>query len=167
MATGYNFRGKSTRDVRQYVNMNQVFDQKGANMNGKNVVINVAQDDAAPEDAQTDTRLNRNIYDQELYKSSDQQKGVDATVGLSPKQWDKLVEGGEIVEHDGTEYLTYQSDVMLKDDAIPNTNTVKPMEQPFDKAKHDELTQGARTAKKEAAADAGEVEKEVEDELEP
>lgn len=168
MATGYTFEGKgSTRDVRQYVNLNQVFDQ-GGTMTGKNATINIAQDHLEPEDAQSDTRLQYNVYDRDLANKTNNAKGVDNTVALSSKQWDTLMDTGDVVEFDGKEYLTYQSDVIFTEKgAIPNTKTVKPMEIPFDKAKHDELTAGARGAKKEANATKNAPTQEVEDELEP
>lgn len=168
MATGYTFKGKgSTKAVRQFVNLNQVFDQ-GGKMTGKNATINIAQDHLEPENAQTDTRLQYNVYDPEQAKATNNAKGVDNTVALSAGQWDSLVEKGEVVEHDGTEYLTYQSDVIFTDKgAVPNVKTAEAMEIPFDKAKHDELTAGAREAKKAAAATKEEPELDVEDELEP
>lgn len=171
MATGYNFKGKgSTTAVRQFVNTNQVFDQR-APMTGVNATIGIAQDHVAPEDAQTDTRLQYNVYDAELAKETNNAKGVDNTVALSRGQWDSMLENGELVEQDGVEYLTYQADVIFTPKgAIPNTKTVEPMEIPFDKAKHDELTLGAREARKTAAKSADvskDVEVEVEPELEP
>lgn len=168
MPTGYTFQGKgSTKAVRQYVNLNQVFDQ-GGTMTGKNATINIAQDHVEPEDAQTDTRLQYNVYDRDLAKETNNAKGVDNTVALSSKQWDKMKDQGEVVEHDGAEYLTYQSDVIFTKSggAVPNTNTIEPMDEPFDKAKHDELTQGAREAKKSAGAEKPEPEAEDENELE-
>lgn len=168
MATGYTFKGKgSTKAVRQFVNLNQVFDQ-GGKMTGKNATINIAQDHLEPESAQTDTRLQYNVYDPEQAKETNNAKGVDNTVALSAGQWDSLVEKGEVVEHDGTEYLTYQSDVIFTDKgAVPNVKTAEAMEIPFDKAKHDELTAGAREAKKSAVATKEEPELDVEEELEP
>ena len=168
MATGYTFKGKgSTKAVRQFVNLNQVFDQ-GGKMTGKNATINIAQDHLEPENAQTDTRLQYNVYDPEQAKATNNAKGVDNTVALSAGQWDTLMEKGDVVEHDGTEYLTYQSDVIFTDKgAVPNVKTAEAMEIPFDKAKHDELTAGAREAKKAAAATKEEPELDVEDELEP
>ncbi len=155
MATGYTFKGKgSTKDVRQFVNKNQVFPQKGK-MTGFNVAIGIAQDDHTPETAQTDTRLQYNVFDQELAKETNNQKGVDNTVALSANQWKEIESKGEVVEHEGNEYITYQSDVIFTDKgAIPNTKTIQPMEVPFDKAKHDELTLAAREAGKAASADA-------------
>lgn len=169
MPTGYTFRGKgSTKDVRQFINKEQVFPQKGANMTGFNVAVNIAQDHVDLADAQTDTRLQYNIYDQELAKETNNQKGVDNTVALSKNQWAEIEAKGETIEHDGKEYIAYQSDVIFTDKgAIPNTKTITPMDVAFDKAKHDELTQGARTARKEAQTKAPEIEVEVEDVLEP
>lgn len=167
MATGYTFKGKgSTKEVRQFVNLNQVFDQ-GGKMTGKNATINIAQDHVEPEDAQTDTRLQYNVYDSELAKETNNAKGVDNTVALSAGQWETLLEQGEVVNIDGAEFLTYQSDVIFTDKgAVPNTKTAAPMEVPFDKAKHDELTAGAREARKSAVVEK-DAEVEIEDELEP
>lgn len=202
MPTGYKFQGEgSTKGVRQFVNLNQVWDHRATNKDGspverKNVVINVAQDDHTPENAQADSRLRYDIYDREAYnetKNSGNQRGVDSTISLHNSQWQELLDAGDIVEQkyetttpDGKsventgKFLTFESDLSwtkYKDadgkvvkGVVPLTKTATAMEVPFDRQQHGAVIAEGKTLRAEArAAKATEAQTEVEDDfdLEP
>lgn len=202
MPTGYKFQGEgSTKGVRQFVNLNQVWDHRGKDKEGnplerKNVVINVAQDDHQPENAQSDSRLRYDIYDREAYeqtKNSPDQRGVDSTISLHNSQWQELLDKGEIVdqkytttdldgndvEHTG-KFLTYESPLTwtkYKDGegkvvkgVVPLTKDAKPMDVPFDRQAHGDVIAEGKALRAEArASKAADTAKEVEDDfdLEP
>lgn len=202
MPTGYKFQGEgSTKKVRQFVNLNQVWDHRGSDKDGnplerKNVVINVAQDDHTPENAQADSRLRYDIYDREAFnesRNSANQRGVDSTISLHNSQWQEILNAGDIVEQkyettgpDGNtventgKFLTYESDLSwtkYKDaegkvvkGVVPLTKTATAMEVPFDREKHGQVIAEGKALRAEArAAKNVEAETEVEDDfdLEP
>lgn len=199
MPTGYKFKGEgSTKSVRQHINLNNVWDHRGKTKEGnpierKNVVINVAQDDHTPENAQTDSRLRYDVYDRELFdetKGSNNQQGVDSTISVTNNQWNDLLEAGDISEQkymstgaDGKpvektgKFLSYESDLAwtkYRDPAdpekivkgvVPKTKTAQAMETPFDKSKHDDVVAGARaSAAKSKASKAEKVKQSAEKE---
>lgn len=203
MPTGYKFKGEgSTKGVRQFINLNQVWDHRGKGKDGnplerKNVVINVAQDDHLPENAQADSRLRYDIYDREAYqqtKNSPNQRGVDSTISLHNSQWQELLDAGEIVEQNYTttdkdgksventgKFLTYESPVTwtkYKDadgkvvkGVVPLTKEAKAMDVPFDRQMHGDVVAEGKALRAEAKASKVSVaaENEVEDDfdLEP
>lgn len=176
MATGYTFKGKgSTQNRRLAVHKNNIHEQ-GGKMTGYNVALFVAQDEPSPFEPQSDTRVQYEVFDKDLAKETGNKKGVDSTVSLSKNQVDKIKEFGD--HGVDSEYYVFDADVMFTErGAIPNTKTITSTETPFDKEKHNEVTQEARNsinaeraAKKEAKAAVGagaSAENDVEPDLEP
>lgn len=162
MPTGYTFKGKgSTKARRLAVHKNAIHEQ-GGKMTGYNVGLIVAQDQESPFEPQSDTRVQYEVYDKELAKQTNHKKGVDNTIALSKNQVEKIREIGD--HGPDNDYLVFEADVIFTEKgAIPNTKTIKAVDEPFDKAKHDEVTKAARAERAkavEAEKDAPEAEEE-------
>lgn len=156
MATGYKFEGAgATKNVRQFMNLDEVWNQPGG-LEGKIATIHVAQDDKEWDELQKDTRLQYDVYDEELASATGNKRGADNTIAITEEQWEKMINEGDIVEgksyqyldrdtgiiesHTPT-YLTYQSDIMLSHEGVNIlTDTIQRVEQPIDIERHGELT---------------------------
>ena len=156
MAIGYKFEGTgATKDVRQFMNLDEVWNQPGG-LPGKIAAIHVAQDDKEWNQLQKDTRLQYDIYDEDLARSTGNKRGADNTIAISEEQWSMMINKGDIVEGDSYQYLdrdtgiietntptylTYQSDIMLSHEGVNIlTDTIKSPDKPIDIVKHGELT---------------------------
>lgn len=166
MPTGYTFKGKgSTKARRLAVHKNAIHEQ-GGKMTGYNVGLMVAQDQESAFEPQGDTRVQYEIFDKDLAKESGYKQGVDNTVALSAKQVEKIKEIGD--HGPDNDYLVFEADVMFTDrGAIPNTKTMKAVDEPFNKAQHDITTAAARAERaKTAVAEKEAPVTEADDDLE-
>lgn len=156
MAIGYKFEGRgATKDVRQFMNLDEVWNQPGG-LEGKIATIHVAQDDKEWKDLQKDTRLQYDIYDEELASATGNKRGADNTIAITEEQWSAMINSGDIVDGESYQYLdrdtgiiethtptylTYQSDIILTHDGVNIvTDSIKPVENPIDIELHGELT---------------------------
>lgn len=151
----YSFKGKSVKDVRLAIHKNSVFEQ-GGNMTGYNIKPRVAQDELENlDEAQSDDRLIS-----EPYEDADGNRKYRDTLGVSKDQMDKIIETGS---HDNSDYYTFKADVGFnKGKTFINTQTIKPVEQAFDKEKHAEATKHARALRAKESEKEQTVEQEAE-----
>lgn len=156
MSRGYEFTAAgATKKVRQFMNLDDVRNPAGG-MRGKLASIHVAQDKVTWSAVQKDTRLNYDVYDAQLAQATGNKRGVDDSVQLTDDQWNRMLDVGELVQGESyeyldrisgrimietPEYLAYQSDIMLAPDGPKIiTDTISRLDEPFDIAKHSEIT---------------------------
>ncbi len=155
MDSGYDF-DKLTYipQVRQFMNLEEAYVPEGSD--GMMATIHVAQDDKSWDELQDDTRLAYDIYDTDLADASKNRRGVDASIPLTQKHWDRMLEVGDlvygeeyeyldrdtgIIERTRPEYFAYQSDIIVGHDGPEIVrDTISKLEVPLDIEKHGQMT---------------------------